>query len=146
MDAKRGRWDFPEVEGEGDGGVQYWEPDMVLIEAKATGTPLTDELRATMVFRWSTIHRPRERTSIRGCTWSHPYSSPARCGRRRRRFAEEVIDECAAFPSWGAMTITATACPWHLLDTVKGVFFDLTATKKKRSLPIVHRLDNIIRG
>ena len=24
---------------------EYWEPDMVLVEAKATGTPLIDELR-----------------------------------------------------------------------------------------------------
>lgn len=45
MDAKRGRWDFPELKSNAMEEYNYWEPDMVLIEAKASGTPLTDELR-----------------------------------------------------------------------------------------------------
>ena len=45
MDAKRGRWNFPELKDIAFEEHEYWEPDMVLVEAKATGTPLIDELR-----------------------------------------------------------------------------------------------------
>ena len=47
MDAQRGRWDFPELKAKALQEYTYWEPDMVIVEAKASGTPLTDELRAT---------------------------------------------------------------------------------------------------
>ena len=45
MDAQRGRWNFPELKEKALEEYNYWDPDMVIIEAKATGTPLTDELR-----------------------------------------------------------------------------------------------------
>ena len=43
MDARRGRWNFPELKGVAAEEYEYWEPDMVIIEAKASGQPLTDE-------------------------------------------------------------------------------------------------------
>ena len=45
LDAQRGRWNFPELKEVAFEEYEYWEPDMVLVEAKATGTPLIDELR-----------------------------------------------------------------------------------------------------
>ena len=45
LDAQKDRWDFPELKRVAYEEYQYWEPDMVLIEAKASGTPLTHELR-----------------------------------------------------------------------------------------------------
>ena len=45
LDARKGRWDFPELKSTAKEEYKYWEPDMVIIEAKASGTPLTDELR-----------------------------------------------------------------------------------------------------
>ena len=47
LDARRGRWNFPELKEIAYEEHEYWEPDMVLVEAKATGTPLIDELRLT---------------------------------------------------------------------------------------------------
>jgi phage terminase large subunit-like protein len=35
--AKRGRWSFPELKEVAFEEHEYWEPDMVLVEAKATG-------------------------------------------------------------------------------------------------------------
>ncbi len=49
MDARRGRWNFPELKSVAKEEYDYWEPDMVIIEAKASGTPLTDELRAANI-------------------------------------------------------------------------------------------------
>ena len=45
LDARRGRWNFPELKEVAYEEHEYWEPDMVVVEAKATGTPLIDELR-----------------------------------------------------------------------------------------------------
>ena len=45
LDAKRGRWNFPELKQIAQEENEYWEPDMMLIEAKATGMPLADEMR-----------------------------------------------------------------------------------------------------
>ena len=45
LDAKRYRVDFPELKRIAFDEYKYWEPDCVLIEAKASGTPLTQELR-----------------------------------------------------------------------------------------------------
>ena len=45
LDARRGRWNFPELKEVAYEEHEYWEPDMVIVEAKATGTPLIDELR-----------------------------------------------------------------------------------------------------
>jgi hypothetical protein len=45
MDAKRGRWDFPELRRIALEEYKYWDPECVLIEAKASGMPLTQELR-----------------------------------------------------------------------------------------------------
>ncbi|UCD28979.1 MAG: NAD(P)-binding protein, partial [Planctomycetota bacterium] len=38
-------WDFPELKEIALEQYKYWEPETVIIEAKATGTPLTHELR-----------------------------------------------------------------------------------------------------
>ena len=39
LDAQKGRWDFPELKRIAFNEYKYWEPDMTLIEAKASGTP-----------------------------------------------------------------------------------------------------------
>mgnify|MGYP001198951000 CR=1 FL=1 len=45
LDARRGRWEFPELKEIALKEYNYWEPEMVLVEAKASGMPLSDELR-----------------------------------------------------------------------------------------------------
>ena len=42
---RKGRWNFPELKEIAIEQNEYWEPDMMLIEAKASGQPLADELR-----------------------------------------------------------------------------------------------------
>ena len=44
LDATKGRYNFPELKDEALEQYEYWEPDMVLIEGKASGLPLADEL------------------------------------------------------------------------------------------------------
>ena len=97
MDAKRGRWDFPELKSKALEEYKYWEPDMVLIEAKATGTPLTDELR-TMgipVVNYTPSKGKDKHTRMHMVA---PIFESGKVWAPEKRFSEEVIDECAAFP------------------------------------------------
>ena len=45
LDSKKGRWDFPELKQIAWDQYNFWEPETVIIEAKASGMPLTHELR-----------------------------------------------------------------------------------------------------
>ena len=45
LDAKKGRYDFPELKQVAMEQFKYWDPDTVIVEAKASGQPLTDELK-----------------------------------------------------------------------------------------------------
>ena len=98
MDAKRGRWDFPELKEKAMEEYEYWDPDMVLIEAKATGTPLTDELRrmGIPVVNYTTSRGNDKHTRMHMVA---PMFESGKVWAPERRFAEDVIDECAAFPN-----------------------------------------------
>ena len=98
MDAQRGRWDFPELKAKALSEYRYWEPDMVLIEAKATGTPLTDELR-TMgipVVNYTPSKGKDKHTRMHMVA---PIFESGKVWAPEKKFSEEVIDECAAFPN-----------------------------------------------
>lgn len=98
MDAKRGRWDFPGLKSAALEEYNYWEPDMVLIEAKATGTPLTDELRAMgiPVVNYTPSRGKDKHTRMHMVA---PVFESGKVWAPDKRFAEEVIEECAAFPN-----------------------------------------------
>jgi predicted phage terminase large subunit-like protein len=98
LDAKRGRWSFPELKEMAKKEYKYWEPEVVLIEAKASGLPLTHELQKAGIpvinFTPSKGNDKHSRVNSvaplfeAGTVWV-----PS-----DRRWAEEVIEECAAFP------------------------------------------------
>tara|TARA_R110000764_G_scaffold67971_2_gene141151 strand:- start:4972 stop:6408 length:1437 start_codon:yes stop_codon:yes gene_type:complete len=98
MDAKRGRWDFPELKSHAMEEYKYWEPDMVLIEAKASGTPLTDELR-TMGIPVVNYTPSRGRDKHTRMHMVAPMFESGKVWAPEKKFSEEVIDECAAFPN-----------------------------------------------
>ena len=98
LDAKRGRWNFPELKEMAKKEYKYWEPEVVLVEAKASGLPLTHELQKAGIpvinFTPSKGNDKHSRVNSvaplfeAGTVWV-----PS-----DRRWAEEVIEECAAFP------------------------------------------------
>jgi len=98
MDAKRGRWDFPELKEQALEEYNYWDPDMIMIEAKATGTPLTDELRrmGIPVVNYTPSRGNDKHTRMHMVA---PMFESGRVWAPEKRFAEDVIDECAAFPN-----------------------------------------------
>ena len=45
LNCVRGKWEFPELKRVAHEQAKEWEPDALIIETKASGQPLTDELR-----------------------------------------------------------------------------------------------------
>jgi len=98
---RRGRWDFPELKRIAKEEHDYWRPDNVLIEAKATGITLQQEMRRMGIP--VTMYSPGGRRAGQdkvsrahsiaplfeaGMVWA-PYTD----------WAEELVEECAAFPN-----------------------------------------------
>ena len=97
LDAKRVRVDFPELKKLAWDEYKYWEPDCVLIEAKASGTPLTQELRRMGIP--VTAYTPsRGQDKIARMNSVAPIFESGMVWATEDTFADEVIEEMAAFP------------------------------------------------
>jgi len=98
LNAFRDRMEFPELKQRAIEHYRDWEPDSVIIEKKASGAPLIYEMRAmgipvqefTPVRGNDKISRVNAISDLfaSGRVWAPP-----------SRWAEEVIDEVASFPS-----------------------------------------------
>jgi predicted phage terminase large subunit-like protein len=98
LNAFRDRMEFPELKKRAIEHYRDWEPDSVIIEKKASGAPLIYEMRAmgipvqefTPVRGNDKISRVNAISDLfaSGRVWAPP-----------SRWAEEVIDEVASFPS-----------------------------------------------
>ena len=97
LDSLKGRYEFPELRREALQQYDYWKPETVVIESKASGLPLTAELRQMGIpvvnFTPSKGNDKHARVNSvaplfeSGVIWAPD-----------KKFAEEVIEECAAFP------------------------------------------------
>ena len=97
MDAKRVRLDFPDLKKLAWEEWKYWEPDCVLVEAKASGTPLTQELRRMGIP--VTAYTPsRGQDKIARMNSVAPIFESGMVWVPETEFAEEVIEEMASFP------------------------------------------------
>ena len=97
LDAQKGRWDFPELKAVAQEQYVEFNPDMVLIEAQASGTPLTHELRAMgiPVVNYRPSRGNDKMTRVHAAS---PVFEAGMVWAPDRIFADEVIEECAAFP------------------------------------------------
>ena len=98
VDAKRGRWDFPKLRRIALEEYKYWDPESVLIEAKASGMPLTQELRllGIPVQNYSPSRGHDKFTRVNSIA---PLLESGLVWAPDTRWADEVIEECAAFPA-----------------------------------------------
>jgi predicted phage terminase large subunit-like protein len=97
LDAKRGRWNFPELKKKAMEEYKYWEPEAVLIEAKASGLPLTHELQKSgiPVINYTPSRGNDKHSRVNSVA---PLFESGAIWAPDKKFAEEVIEECAAFP------------------------------------------------
>jgi predicted phage terminase large subunit-like protein len=98
LDALKERLEFPELKKRAMEMYQEWTPDAFIVEAKASGAPLIFELRSMGI-------PVQEFTPTRGNDKISRVNSVAdmfasgKVWAPRKRWAEEVIEEMAAFPN-----------------------------------------------
>ena len=102
LSVRRGRWDFPELKRIAKEEYMTWQPDNVLIEAKATGTPLQQELRRMGIP--VTMYSPGGRRSgqdkvSRANAVAPLLESGMIWYPEDYEWAQEMVEECAAFPN-----------------------------------------------
>ena len=97
LDAIKGRYEFPELRRLALEQYKYWNPDMVIIEQKASGAPLTQELRQMNipVMGFTPSRGNDKHVRVNTCA---PLFESGLIWAPTMRFAEEVIEECASFP------------------------------------------------
>ena len=99
MDAQRGRWNFPELKQKAFEEHEYWQPDMVLVEAKATGTPLIDELRLRGIPALG-FSPGKGRDKVTRMHMVAPlFEAGVVWAPKDKKFADEVIEEVVSFPN-----------------------------------------------
>ena len=98
LDSKKGRWDFPELKQVAFEQYGYWDPDTVIIEAKASGMPLTQELRQTgiPVVNFTPSKGADKVTRVHAVS---PLFEAGMVWAPDEVFADELIEEVAAFPN-----------------------------------------------
>ena len=97
MAAKKGRWDFPELKRMALEEYKYWEPETIIIEQKASGQPLTDELRTLgiPVVKFTPSRGNDKHARVNSVA---PLFESGMIWAPEQKFADDVIEECAAFP------------------------------------------------
>jgi predicted phage terminase large subunit-like protein len=99
LDARRGRWNFPELKEVAYEEHEYWEPDMVVVEAKATGTPLIDELRLRGIPALG-FSPGKGRDKVTRMHMVAPlFEAGIVWAPNDKKFADEVIEEVVSFPN-----------------------------------------------
>ena len=98
LDARRERIEFPDLKV---WARKHWteeEPDCMVVEKKATGAPLIYEMRqmGIPIQEYTPVRGQDKVTRVNAIS---PLFETSRVWAPRTRWAEEVIEECAAFPN-----------------------------------------------
>jgi len=98
LDSLKGRYEFPELRRVALEQYGYWQPETVIIEGKASGLPLTYELRKAgiPVINFTPSRGNDKHTRVNSV--SPLFESGRIWAPVDMEFAQEVIEECAAFP------------------------------------------------
>jgi len=98
LDAFKERMEFPELKARALEYYQEWQPDAFIIEAKASGAPLVFELRR-MGIPVQEFTPTRGNDKISRLNSVTDLFASGKVWAPRKRWAEEVIEEMAAFPN-----------------------------------------------
>ncbi len=98
LDAIKGRYEFPELRRLALQQYDYWKPESVIVEAKASGLPLTYELRQMNipVINFTPSKGNDKHTRVNSV--APLFESGKIWAPMHEHFAQEVVEECASFP------------------------------------------------
>lgn len=91
------RMEFPELVRTVRDDVDTYQPDTLLVENKSSGIPLRQELRRQGII--VTAYEPGKRDKVARANAAAPTLEAGHLWYPDRRWAEDVIDECDAFPN-----------------------------------------------
>jgi len=98
LHAFKAKLEFPELKKAAHEAYWEWEPDQMIVEAKAAGSPLIFELRA-MGIPVTEFTPSRGQDKIARVNAVTDLFASGVIWTPNKRWADEVIEECAAFPS-----------------------------------------------
>ena len=98
LNAFKGRYEFPELRRVALEEYRDWNPDMVIVEAKASGLPLTHELRQMdiPVINFTPSKGNDKHTRVNSV--APLFESGKIWAPMHEHFSQEVVEECASFP------------------------------------------------
>ena len=123
LNARKGRWDFPELKQVAKEELNLYNPEAVMIEAKASGTPLIQELRRFGVYATAFSPNRGMDKHVRLNSVA-PIFEAGHVWRPNMDWAEEVQEECASFP-YGEHDDLVDATTLALLRYRQGNFISL---------------------
>ena len=98
IDCIKERFDFPELKAEALRLYDFWQPDTVIIEAKASGLPLVQELRRVGI-PVNTFSPGKGQDKIARLNSVSPIFQDGRVWIPENRWGEELMEEVSDFPN-----------------------------------------------
>lgn len=98
LNCVKGKWEFPDLKRVAHEQYEYWQPDSVIIEAKASGQPLIDEMRRSGIFVQDFSPGKGQDKIARLNAVSDMFASE-QVWFPETRWATDVVDELLDFPS-----------------------------------------------
>ena len=98
IDCIKERFDFPELKAEALRLYEFWNPDTVIIEAKASGIPLVQELRRVGI-PVNTFSPGKGQDKIARLNSVSPIFQDGRVWVPDNRWGEELMEEVSDFPN-----------------------------------------------
>lgn len=94
----KGKWEFPDLKEEARRQYANWQPDSVIIEAKASGQPLIDEMRRSGIFVQDFSPGKGQDKIARLNSVADMFAN-GQVWFPETQWAQEVVEEIIAFPS-----------------------------------------------
>jgi predicted phage terminase large subunit-like protein len=137
LDAFKERLEFPDLKKEAWEQYRYWNPETVIVEAKASGLPLTYELRkmGIPVINYTPSKGQDKHARVNAVA---PLFESGQIWAPDEKFAEEVIEECASFP-YGDHDDLVDSTTQAIMRFRQGGFVAHPEDLKEDSLPRVER-------
>src|SRR6056300_244118 len=137
LDAIKERYEFPELRRVALEQYKYWNPDMVIVEQKASGTPLTHELRQMdiPVMTFTPSRGNDKHVRVNSCA---PLFEAGLIWAPDEQFAEEVIEECASFP-YGDHDDLVDSTTQAIMRFRQGGFVNHPEDEEDKALPRTER-------